>query len=130
MLLSEEMENEFIASSDIYSSLNSEKMVATRGEKMLAKTPFGKFLKKAIASEAKIAKIEAETAKIEAETAKIEAETAKIEAEKEAMREKMVLAFVELNVSVEKIAELVERDVDYVKEIIKKDAEKNAIKCE
>lgn len=127
MLLSEEMENEFIASSDIYSSLNSQKMVATRGEKMLASTPLGKFLKKAKANEAKILE---RIAKAEEKFAIIEAEKAKVEAEKEVMRQKMVLAFFSLNVSLEKIAEMVERDVDYVKEIIKKDAEKNAIVSE
>ena len=137
MLLSEEMENEFVASSDIYSSLNSEKMVATRGEKMLASTPLGKFLKKAKANEAKIleriakaeekfAMIEAEKTKAEAEKTKAEAEKTKAEAEKEAMRQKMVLAFWDLSVSVEKIAEMVEREVEYVEDIIKQSTDKAA----
>lgn len=56
-------------------------MVATRGEKMLAKTPLGKLLKRVIAAEGKLARIEAKNSTVEAETEKIKAETEKIKAE-------------------------------------------------
>ena len=85
MLLPDEMENEYIATTPFMSSQNSNKMVQTRGEKMFADSYLAKLLYEKEAILADISKIKAENAKIKAENAKLLAEK---EAEKEAMRQK------------------------------------------
>lgn len=105
MLLPENMENEFQSLLPNYLKLNPDKMVATRGEKQFKSTLIGKIFEE----------FRAELAQKEAERAKLLAEK---EAEKEAMRQKTIHNFLSLNVSIEKIAEMMELDLEYVSKIV------------
>ena len=91
MLLSEDMENEFIAQSPIFSSLNTDTMEITRGQRALAEMasraiygkPFDEFI-------------------------------AEKEAEKEAERRHAIHSLLKINFSAEKIADILGFDLDYV----------------
>ena len=115
MLLPDEMENEYIATTPFMSSQNSNKMVQTRGEKMFADSYLAKLLYEKEAILADISKIKAENAKIKAENAKLLAEK---EAEKEAMRQKNNIKLFKPKCLVEKIAEMMELDLEYVSKIV------------
>ncbi len=118
MLLPNDMEKQF--EEEFFNEIekNQNNMVATRGETIVKNSPSHKFIRELIAEKAKLlAEKEAEKTKLLAEK---EAEKTKLLAEKEAMRQKNVLDFFSLNVPIEKIAQLVERDIDYVKNIIEK----------
>ncbi len=112
MLLPEKMENEFQTLLPNYLKLNSDKMVATRGEKQFKSTMIGKLFEEFRTEKAQL------LAEIEAKKAEIETEKAEIEAEKEAMRQKTIHNFLSLNVSKEKIAEMMELDLEYVSKIV------------
>jgi hypothetical protein len=138
MMLPDTMENEFQAAIPYFSQLKSEEMEITRGQRMLAdittRRAFGKTYKEMEAEkDAMLAEKQAELARKDAEIQtqlakkdaekqealiKKEAELAEKEAEKEAEHKFSIKALLKLDISAEKIAEILGRDLGYVLKII------------
>jgi hypothetical protein len=107
MLLSDEVENEFIAttSSTIFSPQNTDSMVITRGQRILADmTSIGLYGK---TTEALLAEKEAE-------------KNAEKIALQEAERQNTIQALLSINFSPEKIADLLGYNLKYVQKTAKK----------
>ncbi len=106
MLLSQEMENEFMAKTPIFVPLNSDTMVITRGKRALAHMAsmaiYGKPFDEVIAE--KEAEKEAEQAKL----------LAAKEAEQALDRRNTIHALLKINFTPEKIADVLGFDLDYV----------------
>ncbi len=124
MLLSEEMENEFMAKTPIFLPLKSDTMVITRGKRKLAEMAsmaiYGKPFDEVIAEQkeaqdAILAKIKAEQAQL---LASKEAEQARLlaskEAEQDTERRNTIISLLKINFTPEKIADVLGYDLDYV----------------